>query len=56
MGDHPVVGSSMLPRALKDHFATAIYRMLRPVVRHLIAQGITHPMLASMVLHSLGGR
>ncbi len=39
----------MLPRALKDSFANAIYRMLRPVVRHLIAQGITHPALTQML-------
>ncbi len=44
-----MVKSSMLPRALKQPFATAIYRMLRPVVRHLIAQGITHPALAQML-------
>jgi len=39
----------MLPRALKEHFATAIYQMLRPVVRHLIAQGVTHPALTQML-------
>jgi len=39
----------MLSRALKGHFATAIHRMLRPVVRHLIAQGITHPALIQML-------
>src|SRR5713101_2845089 len=39
----------MLPRALKEHFASAIHRMLRPVVRHLIAQGITHPALTQML-------
>ncbi len=39
----------MLPRTLKDSFANAIYRMLRPVVRHLIAQGVTHPALTQML-------
>jgi hypothetical protein len=39
----------MLPRALKEHFVTAIDRMLRPVVRHLIAQGVTHPALTQML-------
>ena len=39
----------MLPRALKDHFTAALYRMLRPVVRHLIAQGITHPALTQIL-------
>jgi hypothetical protein len=39
----------MLPRVLKDQFTTAIYRMLRPVVRHLIAQGITHPAVAQLL-------
>ena len=39
----------MLPRRLKEHFATAVSRMLRPVVRHLIAQGITHPALTEML-------
>lgn len=39
----------MLPRALKEHFATAIDGMLRVVVRHLIAQGITHPALTQML-------
>src|SRR5512140_1938691 len=46
---HTVVGSSMLPRALKDHFTTAIHRLLRSVVRHLIAQGITYPALTQML-------
>jgi len=39
----------MLPRALKKHFTGAIDRMLRAVVRHLIAQGITHPALTQML-------
>jgi hypothetical protein len=39
----------MLPRALKEQFAAAIDRMLRPVVRHLIAQGVTHPALMQML-------
>ena len=39
----------MLPRALKEHFATAIHRMLYPVVRHLIAHGITYPALTQML-------
>ena len=33
----------MLPRALKQQFAAAIRRMLRPVVRQLIAYGVTYP-------------
>ena len=33
----------MLPRALKEQFTTAIRRMLRPVVRQLIAYGVTYP-------------
>ncbi|MFI5393964.1 MAG: DUF6502 family protein [Candidatus Binatia bacterium] len=44
-----VVGSAMLPRGLKEHFATAIDRMLRRVVHHLIAQGITYPALTQML-------
>lgn len=39
----------MLPRALKDHFATAIHRLLRTVVRHLIAQRITYPAFTQML-------
>jgi hypothetical protein len=39
----------MLPRALKEHFAAAIHHMLRPIVRHLIAQGITYPALTQML-------
>ena len=39
----------MLPRALKEDFASAIHRMLHTVVRHLIAQGITHPALTQML-------
>ncbi|MGD0946583.1 MAG: DUF6502 family protein [Candidatus Binatia bacterium] len=39
----------MLQRALKEQFATAIDRMLRPVVRHLIAQGVSHPALTQML-------
>jgi hypothetical protein len=39
----------MLPRALKEHFTAAIDRMLRAVVRHLIAQGITHPAVTQML-------
>jgi histone H3/H4 len=39
----------MLPRALKEHFAAAVDRMLRPVVRHLIAQGITYAALTQML-------
>jgi hypothetical protein len=39
----------MLPRALKQHFVTAVHRMLRPVVRHLISQGVTHPALVEML-------
>src|SRR5437870_6497983 len=39
----------MLPRALKAHFAAAIHRMLRPMVRHLIAQGVTYPALTQVL-------
>ena len=39
----------MLPRALKEHFTAAIVRMLRVVVRHLIAQGVTHPAVTQML-------
>jgi len=39
----------MLPRALKGHFTAAIQRMLRAVVRHLIAQGVTYPALTQML-------
>jgi histone H3/H4 len=39
----------MLPRALKGHFTAAIHRMLRAVVRHLIAQGVTYPALTQML-------
>ena len=39
----------MLPRALKEQFATAIRRMLRPVVRQLIAYGVTYPAFNRMV-------
>lgn len=39
----------MLPRALKEHFAAAIHRMLRPIVHHLIAQGITYPAVTQML-------
>jgi hypothetical protein len=41
--------TAMLPRALKEPFATAIYQTLRRVVRHLITQGITQPALAQML-------
>jgi len=47
---HPnAVGSPMLPRALKEHFVTAVHGMLRGVVRQLIAQGITYPALTQML-------
>jgi len=39
----------MLPRALKDEFTAAVSRMLRTVVRHLIAQGVTYPALTQML-------
>jgi Family of unknown function (DUF6502) len=39
----------MLPAALKRDFVTAVSRMLRPVVRHLIAQRITYPVLAQLL-------
>jgi hypothetical protein len=48
--EHPTLrDSAMLPRALKEQFATAVDHMLRPVVRHLITQGITHPALTQML-------
>lgn len=39
----------MLSRPLKEQFATAIERLLRVVVRQLIAYGITYPALDKMV-------
>jgi len=39
----------MLPRPLREPFVSAIRRMLRVVVHHLIAQGVTHPALTQML-------
>lgn len=39
----------MLPPGLKDQFAAAIRRMLRPVVRQLVAYGVTYPALDQMI-------
>lgn len=39
----------MLPRPLKGPFVTAIRRMLRPVVRQLIAYGVTYPAFNRLV-------
>jgi histone H3/H4 len=39
----------MLSRPLKEQFVTAIRRLLRPVVRQLIAYGVTYPALNRMV-------
>jgi len=39
----------MVGRALKDQFAAAIYRLLRPIVRQLIAQGVSYPAFCRMV-------
>lgn len=39
----------MLPSGLKDQFAAAIRRMLRPVVRQLVAYGVTYPALDQMI-------
>lgn len=39
----------MLPRPLKEQFVVAIRRMLRPVVRQLIAYGVTYPVLNRII-------
>lgn len=39
----------MLPPELKDQFAASIRRMLRPVVRQLVAYGVTYPALDQMI-------
>lgn len=39
----------MLSRALKEPFVTAIRRMLRQMVRHFIAQGVTYPALTQIL-------
>ena len=39
----------MLPPGLKEQFAAAIRRMLRPVVRQLVAYGVTYPALDQMI-------
>ena len=39
----------MLPAGLKDHFAAAIRRMLKPVLRQLVAYGVTYPALDQMI-------
>ncbi|MBM4266948.1 MAG: hypothetical protein FJ144_10090 [Deltaproteobacteria bacterium] len=39
----------MLPPGLKEQFAAAIRRLLRPVVRQLVAYGVTYPALDQMI-------
>src|SRR5262249_54070838 len=39
----------MLPRPLKEQFAVSIRRLLRPVVRQLIAYGVTYPAFNRLV-------
>jgi len=39
----------MLPPGLKEQFAAAIRRMLRPVVRQLVAYGVTYPAFDQMI-------
>jgi histone H3/H4 len=39
----------MLPKGLKEQFAAAIRRMLKPVVRQLVSYGVTYPALDEMV-------
>ena len=39
----------MLPADLKEQFASAIRRLLRPVIRQLVAYGIDYPVLDQMV-------
>ncbi|MFN8628547.1 MAG: DUF6502 family protein [Candidatus Binatia bacterium] len=39
----------MLPRALKQQFVVAIERMMRPVVRQLIAYGVSYPAFSRIV-------
>ncbi len=39
----------MLPHSLKTHFAAAIRRLLRPVIRQVIAHGISYPTFNQMV-------
>jgi len=39
----------MLPPGLKDQFAAAIRRMLRPVVRQLVAYGVTYPAFDQLI-------
>ncbi|MFI5365156.1 MAG: DUF6502 family protein [Candidatus Binatia bacterium] len=39
----------MLPRALKERFADAIQRMMRPVVRQLIDYGISFPVFTEII-------
>ena len=39
----------MLPRALKEQFVAAIERMMRPVVRQLIAYGVSYPAFSRIV-------
>jgi hypothetical protein len=41
----------MLPAPLKEQFVTAIRRMLRPVVRQLIAYGVSYPAFDRIVKH-----
>jgi len=39
----------MVPRPLREHFAEAIHRLLRPVVRQLIAYGISYSAFSQIV-------
>lgn len=39
----------MVPRQLKTHFALTIRRMLRPVVRQLIAYGVSYPAFSQLM-------
>lgn len=39
----------MLPRHLTSHFAAALRRLLRPIVRQMIATGLTYPTFNQMV-------
>lgn len=38
----------MLPRALKNQFAAAVRRLLRPIVRQMIAYGLTYPTFVAL--------
>ncbi len=39
----------MLPRSLREPFLAAIRRLLRPIVRQLLAYGVTYPMLDELL-------